>query len=262
MDLGLRTPLVDLFRKGEAPRDVKLLAAQGDIAPRAQEQLALLALLVEDADPEVSAAARATLERVPIETIAAVLGHPETPSELRSFFAARGVAPASPAHTPPPDGPIIGDESAPLPEAAIEEGEPRPGRVVLSMLPVVDRIKLAMRGTREQRSALIRDANKVVAMAVLSSPKLTESEVESYARMATVSEDVLRVIGSTRAWTKQYPVVAAIVRNPKTPLAISLSLVSRLNDRDIKMLSVDRNVPEGLRTSARRTLVASQSRKQ
>jgi hypothetical protein len=125
----------------------------------------------------------------------------------------------------------------------------------------MERRKLALRGTREQRAALIRDPNKLVAAAVLSSPKLTESEVESFARMGNVSEEVLRIIGRTRAWMKNYAIMSALARNSKTPPAISLRLVPQLNARDIKMLSVDRNVPEALRIAARKFLVAAESRK-
>src|SRR5690606_29752842 len=121
---------------------------------------------------------------------------------------------------------------------------------------VMEKMKLAMRGTREQRAVLIRDPNRIVAAAVLSSPKLTETEVESFARMANIAEEVLRVIGSNRQWTKNYGVVAGLVRNPKTPLSISMNLLPRINDRDIRMLAVDRNVPEPLRIAARKRLSA------
>ena len=72
-----------------------------------------------------------------------------------------------------------------------------------------ERLKAAMKGTREMRAILIRDPNKMIAAAVLSSPKLTEPEVEAFARMANVSEEVLRIIGSNRAWTKNYGVVSS-----------------------------------------------------
>jgi hypothetical protein len=95
-----------------------------------------------------------------------------------------------------------------------------------------------------------------VALAVLSSPKLTESEVESYARMTSVGEDVLRTIAQTRAWIKNYGVVSALVRNAKTPVALSLNLLNRLTETDVRRVSIDRNVPEPLRIAARRRLVS------
>jgi hypothetical protein len=124
---------------------------------------------------------------------------------------------------------------------------------LISSLPITDRLKLAMKGTREQRAQLIRDSNRIVATAVLSSPKVSEAEIESFAKMGNVSEDVLRIIGTNRAWLKNYGVALALTRNSKTPPGISMQLMHRLTTRDIKMLSMDRNVPEVLRMAARRT---------
>jgi hypothetical protein len=116
-------------------------------------------------------------------------------------------------------------------------------------------MSLAMKGSREERAILIRDNNKIVAVAVLSSPKVTEQEVESIAKMASLSDEILRIIANTRAWVKNYGIVLALTKNPKTPLAISMNLLSRLNDRDVRMLSTDRNVPDVLRITARKKVV-------
>jgi len=94
---------------------------------------------------------------------------------------------------------------------------------------------------------------------VLSSPKVTGAEIEAFARMANVSEDVLRIIASNRVWTKNYGVVAGLAKNPKTPVALSMNFLGRLNNRDLVGLSTDRNVAEALRISARKRIVAAAS---
>jgi len=94
------------------------------------------------------------------------------------------------------------------PAAPAEEGPAR--RVPVSSLPVIERVKLAMRGTREQRTVLVRDPNRLVAAAVLSCPKLSESEVEGFAPDDERVGDVLRVIGTTRHWMRNYGTVAAL----------------------------------------------------
>jgi hypothetical protein len=76
--------------------------------------------------------------------------------------------------------------------------------------------------------------------------------------MANVSEDILRVIGATRAWVKNYGVTLGLAKNPKTPLALSLTLLHRLNDRDLRAISIDRNVPDPLRIAARKKIVLAQ----
>ena len=99
------------------------------------------------------------------------------------------------------------------------------------------------------RAVLIRDTNKMIAAAVLSSPKVSDSEIESFARMANVGEDVLRIIGNNRQWTKHYGVVVGLTKNPKTPVAVSMNLMGRLSARDLMTLAIDRNVPDALRSA-------------
>ena len=117
-----------------------------------------------------------------------------------------------------------------------------------------------MKGSREQRAVLVRDPNRMIAAAVLSSPKPAQTEVEAFARMANVSEDVLRTISMNRGWMRKLAVAAALVKNPKTPAAISLHLLPRIPQRDVKNLSTDRNVPETLRLNAKKMLQRQQDR--
>jgi hypothetical protein len=252
MDPGLRTPLLDFFRRREVARDVRMLAARGVLAPRALEQLALLVWLSDEADPEIAATASKTLDAVPSGPLRAFLARTEVPSEIREFFANRGIEPAAVAAPDSADA-LIESES---PDAnGSEEHADSEDPQVLSSLPIVQRMKLAMKGSREQRAQLIRDANRMVATAVLSSPKLTESEVESFTKMGNVSEDVLRIIGTNRSWLKNYSVTLGLVKNPKTPPGLSMQLINRLSERDVKMLAVDRNIPELLRLVARKLMV-------
>ena len=249
MDPGIRSPLIDLFRRGEAARDVRLLAAQGALSPSELDQVALLVLLSDDTDAEISASARETLDKLPLDPLRAFLARADVPSEIRGFFASRNVLPAERPALAADSRSENGDDGEDE-----EGGEDEDDRQALSSLPIVERMKLAMKGTRSQRAQLIRDSNKIVAAAVLSSPKLTETEVEAFSKMANVAEEVLRAISMNRAWMKNYGVVAGLTRNPKTPPGISMHLVQRLNERDLKMLLTDRNVPEAVRMAAKKFL--------
>ena len=253
MDPGYRSPLVDFFRRGEVARDVRLQAAQGVFAPRAHEQLALLLILVDDADPLIAASAQATLDALPPAALAAFLARSDVPAEMREYFVRRGVEVGG-AAADSADDPLV--ETA---DADAGPAEPEADPRVLSMLPITRRIKLAMKGTREQRAQLIRDSNRLVAAAVLTSPKLTSTEVETFARMTNVTEDVLRIIASNRGWLKNYGVVVGLARNPKTPPPISMTLISRLNERDMKLLAIDRNVPESVRIAVRKYMTKARS---
>lgn len=233
---------------------VRELAARGALTWDAAGQLELLLFLLGDSEPGVVTLAKDTLDAIPRAVLEAFLARPEATPELRAGFAARGVEP----------GPVPAPDDAP-PLVAV--AEPAPGGTteaqpqVLSLLPVIDRIKMALRGTREQRIVLVRDPNKVVAVAVLASPKLNATEVENYARMTSVQGEVLRIIGTSRHWVKNYPIVAALVGNAKTPLGIAMGLVKRLNERDLKLVARDRNVSDGVRAAARKFVATGQARR-
>jgi hypothetical protein len=252
MDPGFKSPLVDFFRRGEVAREVRELAAQGALAPRAHEQLALLIVLSDDPDGDIAQKANATLAALPAAPLQAFLARTDVPGPMRDFFAARGIAPSAAAAADASE-PLM--DTSPDGGADEENGEEETDPQVLSTLSVMQRMKFAMKGTRTQRAQLIRDPNKLVSAAVLSSPKLTETEVESFAKMANVSEEVLRVIATNRAWAKNYTIISALTKNPKTPPAISMRLIQRLNERDLKGLSTDRNVPEAVRLAARKFIV-------
>ena len=89
MEAGLRTPMLDFFRRGEVARDVRMLAAQGAIAPRPMEQLGLLMLLTRDHDTEVRQTAEHTLQTLPAELVANFIARADVPTELREFFIGR-----------------------------------------------------------------------------------------------------------------------------------------------------------------------------
>jgi hypothetical protein len=272
VESGVRTPFIEFFRRGEVARDVRLQAAQGALAPRALEQLAVLILLISDADPEVAAAAEATLAALPRPSLQAVLARSDTPADMREFFAARGIEPGgTPAESDAPlvdlgpepepiapDSPHAEPSAANADEAAADEADEKRRQSVtqkIGSLSVAQRMSLAMKGSREERGILIRDPNKLVSTSVLSSPKITESEIESIARMTNVSEEILRIVGSNRAWVKNYNVMHALVKNPKSPVGLAMNLLNRLNDRDLRQLSTNRNVAEILRLTARKKVV-------
>ena len=252
MESGFATPLLEFFKRGDVAPDVKLLAAQGALAPRAHEQLGLLVLLVGDPDPEIASTAEKTLQAISREAIAAFLARPDAPSELKNFFAARGIEPGAAALE---NEAALIDTSPKTDEVDDDKDDEKTALQRLQGMNVPQKVQRATKGSREERAILIRDPNKMISLAVLSSPKLTISEVEAFARAGNVAEECLRTIAFTRAWMKSYNVVAALTRNPKTPVALSMNLLSRLNEKDLRTLSTDRNVPDVLRVTARKKLV-------
>jgi hypothetical protein len=150
-----------------------------------------------------------------------------------------------------PGNPI--DEAA-LAEAAaaVEPDAARRQTLIqrLAKMTVAQRVQFAIKGGSEARRTLIRDSNKVVQRAVLQSPRLTEQEVEAFASMSSLTDEILRLIAGNRAFRKNYAVVRNLVNNPKTPLDVTLHMLPMLNAIDLKRLTSNKNVPETLRTTA------------
>jgi regulator of extracellular matrix RemA (YlzA/DUF370 family) len=138
----------------------------------------------------------------------------------------------------------------------LEMGEVPPERVSLikriMFMNARDRMKLAMKGDREARSILIRDSNRVVATAVIHNPRVTDQEVEAIAAMRTVADEVLRLIAMNRAWARSYSVIHNLVRNPRTPIPTVITTLPRIHTKDLKNLSMNRNVSEATRRQALR----------
>ncbi len=253
------TPLLDLFKRGEVDRDVRLLAAQGSLPTRAAEQLGILVLLCEDRDQDIREHADATLSRIPQDVLKTFLARPDVPPAVGEFFAKRGVVADQAPATAVDEGALV---KAPDPddEAFADEDDSKESATQkLAKMSFTQRLKAASKGSREMRAILIRDPNKMICAAVLSSPKLSEPEVEAIAGMGSVSDDVLRIIGNNRQWMKNYTIMLRLCKNAKTPLALSMNLMNRLQDADLTRLSVDRNVPEPLRVAARKKVSAGRS---
>ncbi len=145
------------------------------------------------------------------------------------------------------------DEAA-LAEAAAEAEPDVAKRQTLIMrlakMSVAERVQFAIKGGSEARRTLIRDSNKVVQRAVLQSPRLTDQDVEAFASMTSLTDEILRLIAGNRKFRKNYVVVRNLLNNPKTPLDVSLHMLPMCNVMDLKKLTTNKNVPETLRTTA------------
>ena len=183
--------------------------------------------------------------------------------ELRETFKI-GEEPEAPPPPPEPEPPSPEPEPEPEPEPISEEDalvrylseEERDETEKVAAVQKIfrmntkDKLITALKGSREERAILIRDPNKLVTTAVLGSPRLSPPEVEAISAMKNVSGDVLRTIGNHREWTKSGAVISNLVKNPRTPIGLSLTHLPRVNPRDMKLIAVDRNVPEAIRRQA------------
>jgi bacterioferritin (cytochrome b1) len=115
-----------------------------------------------------------------------------------------------------------------------------------------EKIRMALLGNAAARSILVRDPNRVVAMAAVASPAMGESEAKNAAQSREVSEDVLRFIGRKREWLRSYEIKRHLCNNPKTPLALSMTFLAHLRRNDLRALSRSRGIPGPLKQAAKR----------
>ena len=126
---------------------------------------------------------------------------------------------------------------------------------LIQRMSVYQKIKLARLGNREARGLLVRDRNKVVAVAAVTSPKITDNEIVSIAQSRNVSDEVLRIVGNSRQWTRIYRIKLALAANPKTPQQLAIRFVGFLHDGDLRTLMKSKDVPAVVATHARRMLM-------
>lgn len=145
------------------------------------------------------------------------------------------------------DDPIVRDKVD-----GSEEIKPRHAPLALKIqdMSVAERVRLTLVGNAAARQILVRDSNRMVAMAAIGSPSMSDAEAARVAISKQVSEDILRYIGNRRDWLGNYEVKKNLIFNPKTPMGVSMNFLSHLRVSDLRALSRSKNVPAALRTAA------------
>lgn len=148
---------------------------------------------------------------------------------------------------------LASDQTAPALEAETPEEEQKKLNMTqrIMKMSVSQKIKLATLGNKEARTLLLRDSNKLVCMAAATSPRITDGEILTLSMSRTVNADVLRYIYSAREYLKNYAIKISLVKNPKVPLPTALKFLYTLQEKDIKELSRDRNVPQTIQSQAK-----------
>lgn len=205
---------------------------------------------------------------------------PETGEALARLSPAEFAEVADKVELPPELQPLLADNSATADDAVAEaaaealaatldaelpEAEKKARMPLLKLvatLNVAQKIALAIKGNREARTLMVRDSNRMVAVAAIRSPRLTEQEARTVAGSRTVHDDVIRVIINSREMTRSYGVKLALAGNPKTPLPMAMKLLPLLRDADIKIMAKSKSVSSAIATQAKRMIAARSSGKQ
>jgi hypothetical protein len=143
-----------------------------------------------------------------------------------------------------------------------EEAPPAPPPLARSLyaqilqMGISEKLKLALRGNKDARMILIRDASKLIRRFVMQNPRISDAEVIAVARNRSSDEELIRFIADRREWSRNYQIRLALATNPKTPLAIALKQIGMLGERDLRQLAKSRNVSQTVASQARRLLLS------
>jgi len=210
---------------------------------------------------EIELAAQTEPEVAPVAEAVASVAEPAASATEPDASVSESPAPATKPEVPD-NATVVAPVTKPKTIPALARGPKKPVAgekrdstlQKIARLDIKGRIQLAMKGTKEERSLLVRDGTKLVALAVLESPKISDGEVERIASQKNVLEAVLRQIPMKRRYAKQYTIIRNLVFNPRTPMDVSLGLVKNLLVTDLKNLSGNKEVSETIRKMALRML--------
>jgi hypothetical protein len=215
----------------------------------------------EDSDPETESALVAFFVEhaseiaaegdKPFQPIGGIHDEFHEAAQAHAVAAAASASPVQAPVAPVPASPVL---KPGFPKKLVNPADEQRGSVLqkITKLDVKGRIQLAMKGTKEERAILVRDGTKIVALAVLDSPKISDGEVEKFASQKNVLEAVLRAIPMKRRFAKNYAVVRNLVFNPRTPLDVGLGLMKNLLIQDLRNLSGNKEVSDTVRKLALR----------
>lgn len=188
------------------------------------------------------------------EVARALTGSPPASAEADAMFAAIA------ATTGRDDSALTaGDAEQALPEdeaAAAGHSDEEDDR----KLSIPMKIRLATLGDAFERAKRIRDPVRMVALAAIKAPGVTDIEAARYAGNQALAEDVIRFIAANRNWTKLYAVKVSLCRNPKAPISETTRFLPFLRQKDLVNLSKSKSVPSAVAAQARK-LVAQRGAK-
>lgn len=276
------------YVRKDAPRDLKLQAARGEITVSDGDMATILYFLAHDPDTEVRGVAIRTLRTMTelqvlaiaenegchpkildmlahihwqnVDIAAKLLAHPAIDDNTAAFLSGKLAESADDEveDAPPEQGEQQKADSGDTEEIeeVDEESEKFQSKYRLSMkMEINEKIKVALTGDKEWRTLMIRDTNKLVATAVVKNPRITEGEVLALAQSAIQHDEIMRLLCTNKEWVKIYQIRRALVMNCKTPLQAALRFMMTLTDRDLATLAKSKNIATVISTQARRQLM-------
>ena len=122
------------------------------------------------------------------------------------------------------------------------------------------RRKAAARSTRfnnadrDTLDRLLRDRNPAVVRLLLQNGRVTERDVVRMAAQRPANPPCLQAIADHPKWAQRYAVRKALACNPRCPHPVAERLMRTLMRQDLRFIAGTSNLPERVRTEAKRAL--------
>jgi hypothetical protein len=266
---------ISLLQSGTAPESVLRDAASAQLSLPMGDRLLILVYLADNPN-KFQSQAQQTISQLDQKLVSELLNAPACPEEIKSYVE-RHASDLTPEEQKLLELALQEDDepfelidatqeeqqelAAQLAMAATADGQPVDEKTLtllqrLAKMSVPERVKLALRGGRDERLLLVRDGNKVVQRAVITSPRMTENDADMISNMRNVGEEVLRNLAADHRYRKSLSVIRNLVNNPKTPVEVSVPLLKHLFATDLKLLSTNKNVADVMRRMAAKVLEA------
>ena len=243
------------YVKAETAATEKFAVINGEVSLPPAEWVILLFFLCYDSNPEVKAAALATMKGLPPALAGEIARAPATHPRLAELLAKlHHAAPEYPLPEEDRQQDAAVSMQAEEDAAAEEEEEYRSKYQQAQAMGVGEKIKMALTGDKEWRSILIRDSNKLVNSAVVKNPRITEPEILTISKSVIQNDEILRVICQNKEWVKNYEIRRALVLNNKTPLPVALRFMGFMTEKDLSAMAKSKNISSVIANQARRML--------
>jgi c-di-GMP-binding flagellar brake protein YcgR len=145
---------------------------------------------------------------------------------------------------------ISEDEVIPDVTESITEQEALSMLQRINRLSLQERIRLAFTGNRPERMILARDPNKLTVLAVIENPGITGEEILRMTQNKKNSREVIVRVCKDKNWMKNYALMFSILKHPKMPVTKAGEFLEKLNNRDLRQLSMEKDINPAVRDLA------------
>ena len=135
---------------------------------------------------------------------------------------------------------------------AVDEGKSSNNRQAeIGKMSISQKVRTATLGSKSDRDYLVRDNNRLVHMAAVTSPKVQPADIMAWSGNKALPENIIMYIGTNGKYRRNYKILVNIVNNPKAPLRLTSGLINTLSKADLAKVQKNRNLAPAIQRLAK-----------